>query len=176
MKKLIVMGAITLAAMAVALGAAPTASAYPETSCNVTVNAQKVHAGSQLRVTGTSQETTSSSPRLAAASVHWRATFNGVTKTANATVFHATFAVPSEKVQTQILLTVRAVQPDATDCQKSLNITVLPSGLSVSPPGDHLPNTGGPRLIFLIAGIVLVLGGAGAVWQSRRRSHGGHSA
>jgi LPXTG-motif cell wall-anchored protein len=179
MKKLIVIGVLTLAAGFAALGVAPSASAYPETSCNVTVSAQKVDSGSALKVHAESQTVTTDDGhgRVAATTVHWRAEFDGTVKQANADVFNTTFDVPKVTEKTVLVLTVNAVMPDATTtCEKSLNITVLPGGTTVSPPGSHLPNTGGPRMILLIGGLLLVGAGAVTVRQSRRRHEGARAA
>lgn len=175
MKKLAIIGAMILAAMFVAVGVAPSANAYPDVSCNVTVNAQKVNSGAQLKVTATSQQF--STPRLAARAaadaVDWRAEFNGHVHTAHAATFHTTFNVPTVKAEKVITLHVRAVTADGTtSCVKTLNITVEPGGTTVSPPGGHLPDTGGPRLLLLIGGLALVVAGGVAIRQSRK----GHDA
>jgi LPXTG-motif cell wall-anchored protein len=181
MKKLIVIGATAFAAIFVALGSAPSAYADPETSCSVTVSAQQVLSGSELQVTAESQQTTTNSPRTAVVGTHWSADFNGVTKSGVANVFKTSFAVPTVTAETTLVLTVHAVMPDATtNCEKSLNITVEPSGLAVNPP-NHLPNTGGPSRWFLIFGAALVLIGGAAVQQGRsvrtdRRLAGAHAA
>lgn len=173
MKKLIVIGATTLAALGVALGVAPSANAYPETSCNVTVDAQKVESGTKLKVEGDSALVVTDSPRASVAGAQWRAEFNGVVRTATADHFTTTFPVPKVSTKTVLVLTVQAVMPDATTtCEKMLNITVLPSGTDVVPPDHHLPNTGGPRLALLFAGIGLVLAGGVAIQQARRRAVG----
>ena len=174
MKKLIVIGVTTLAAMFVALGVAPSAHAYPETSCNVTVNAQKAESGTILKVHATSQQITTDDGlgRAAADSVSWRAEFNGVVREANTDVFDTTFTLPKVSSETSFLLTVQAVMPDAsTTCEKSLNITVVPGGTTLVPP-EELPNTGGPRMILLVAGLGLVAMGGVAIRQSRRRHEG----
>lgn len=172
MKKLIVIGVMTLAAMFVALGVAPSANAYPETSCNVTVDAQKVESGTKLKVHGESQlvVTDDGLGRAAAPGTTWTATFNGDTVTKTSDEFNTTFAVPEVSTETVLTLTVKAKMTGATDaCEKSLNITVRPDGTLVNPPDDQLPNTGGPRMILLIAGLGLVVAGGVAIQQSRKR-------
>jgi len=172
MKKLAIIGATILAALCAVVGVAPSANAYPDLSCNVTVNAQKVNSGAQLEVTATSQQfsTPRAHARAAADAVDWRAEFNGKVHTAHAVTFHTTFDVPTVKTEKVLTLHVRAVMPDATTtCEKSLNITVEPGSTTVSPPGGgHLPDTGGPRLLLLVGGLVLVAGGAVAIRQSRK--------
>ena len=49
------------------------------------------------------------------------------------------------------------------------NVTVLPVS---SGAGGHLPNTGGPSVGWLIAGIAALLAGAGAMFAGRRRHAG----
>lgn len=170
MKKLIVIGATACAALFLALSVVPSAQAYPEQSCNVTVDTQKANAGATLRVTGTTQEFTTDdgSGRASAAGTKWRAKFNGVVKTGTADVFKTSFKFPSVTTETTFLLKVKAVLSDDTTCEKTLEITAMPSGTVVSPPGDGLPNTGGPRLILLLAGLALVVAGGMAIRQSRK--------
>lgn len=174
MKKLAMIGATAIAAVCVVLGVVPAASAYPDLSCNVTVDAQKVNSGAKLEVTATSQQITTPrvAGRAAADAVDWRATFNGAVHTSHAAVLHTSFTVPTVKTEHVFVLHVRAVMADGTTtCEKSLNITVSPGGTHVNPPGG-LPNTGGPRLILLIAGLALVIAGGVAIRQSRK----GHDA
>lgn len=171
MKKLIVIGVTTLAALFVALGFAPSANAYPQTSCKVTINAQKVFGGTKLEVTAEAMKviTDDGLGRAAATTTTWTAEFNGVTKNVEADTLDVTFDVPEVDAKTVLTLNVQAVVPDVTEaCDQSLNITVLPGGTEVSPPGT-LPNTGGPRLSLLFGGLGLVGAGALAIRQSRRR-------
>lgn len=170
MKKLIVIGAMTLAAMFVAFGYAPSANAYPQSSCKVSVNAQKVLEGTKLKVTGSAQEviTDDGLGRVAADTTQWVAEFNGETKTQSANNLNVTFDVPEVDAETVLTLRVEAVMPGQTEaCAQNLNITVQPGGTDVTPPGT-LPNTGGPRLSLLIGGLVLVGAGSLAVRQARR--------
>ncbi|HEX4189415.1 MAG TPA: LPXTG cell wall anchor domain-containing protein [Marmoricola sp.] len=180
MKKLVVIGVSALVAFIAAIGLAQSASAYPETTCSVTVNAQKILSGSELKVTGSAQQFTTPrhSARLAATTVHWKATFNNVIHQADVNNFSTTFKVPAVTAKKVYPLVVQALMPDATTtCQRTLDITVEPSGTHVTPPtGPTLPNTGGPRLALLIAGFALVLAGGGAIYTSRKRHGGGHTA
>lgn len=171
MKKLIVIGVTTLAALFVALGFAPSANAYPQSSCKVTINAQKVFEGTKLEVTGEAQEfiTDDGLGRASATTTTWTAEFNGVTKTSESDTLNVTFDVPEVEAKTVLTLNVQAIMPnDRATCEQSLNITVLPGGTEVNPPGG-LPNTGGPRLSLLFGGLGLVGVGALAIRQSRRR-------
>ncbi|MCZ4500624.1 MAG: hypothetical protein JWQ74_3179 [Marmoricola sp.] len=168
MKKLVLVGLGALVALMVTLGVTPSAFAYPELSCNVTVDAQRVQSGDVLKVHASSQQFTTGS-RAAAQAVSWSARFNGQTRTATVADFNTSFRVPTVTKPTSFTLKVQAIMPDnSTTCQKSLDIQV--GATNVSPPNDddHLPNTGGPRLILLIAGLGLVVAGGAAVRQSRK--------
>lgn len=176
MKKLLLIASALLLTSLGMAGFASSASAYPETSCDVSVSAQIVNAGDNFTATGTAQQTTTGnrSARAAAAAVTWTVTFNGEVRHATGSTFRMTFKAPSVTTKTTFPLTAKAVMPDATThCQRTVDITVEPGGI-VSPPGGCtglcLPNTGGPRLAILIAGVALLVGGAYAVRQSRAKS------
>lgn len=174
MKKLVLIATALLLATLGMVGFASSASAYPETSCDVSVSAQIVNSGDHFTASGTSQQSTTGnrSARAAAASVTWTITFNGTVRHATGSSFSTTFTAPTVTTRTVFPLTAEAVMPDATThCQRTVDITVDPLGI-VSPPGCTglcLPNTGGPRLWILVAGIALLLGGAYAVRQSRAK-------
>jgi len=170
MKKLIVIGVTTLAALFVAFGFAPSANAYPQTSCKVSINAQKVLGGSKLEVRGEAEKvvTDDGLGRAGATTNSWRAEFDGDVKTVDADVLDVTFDVPEVDETTVLTLNVRAVMPGVSEaCDQSLNITVQPGDTVIEPPGN-LPNTGGPRLSLLIGGLGLVAAGGVAIRQSRR--------
>lgn len=176
MKKLIVLGVSALAAVFVVFGFTPSANAYPQTSCKVTLSAQKVVGGSVLSVTGEAQTvvTDDGLGRAAATTNDWRAEFNGVVKNRDADVLNVNFDVPEVDAETVLTLNVRAIMPGVTEaCEQSLDITVLPGGTEVDPPGG-LPNTGGPHLSLLIGGFGLVAAGGLAIRQSRRVNAGAH--
>jgi len=180
MKKLIAIGASGFIALFMLVGFAPAASAYPETTCNTTVDAQTVVSEGKLHVHGTVDVVVTDDGlgrKAAGDTVHWTATFNGETRTADENVFDTTFDVPKVTQTTTFVLHVEAVMPDEkTTCQRNLNITVKPSG-SVSPPNPpHMPNTGGPRLVLLIAGLGLVIAGAVSIRMSRREQRSGRHA
>lgn len=180
MKKLIVIGATALAAMFVAIGYAPSAQAYPQTSCKVTLNAQKVLSGSKLHVTAEAQTvvTDDGLGRVAAEPNKWTATFNGETRNVTADVLDVTFNVPEVTQKATYQLVVQSIMPGVTAaCGQTLDIVVEPGSTSVSPPGGHLPNTGGPHLSLLIGGLGLIGAGGVAIRQSRRtRPLGSHAA
>ena len=181
MKKLIVIGATALAALFVVLGYASSAQAYPQTSCKVTLNAQKVLSGSKLHVTAEAQKvvTDDGLGRVAAVPNKWHAEFNGETRDVTADVLDVTFTVPEVTQTATYKLVVQSIMPGVTAaCGQTLDIVVQPGGTSVSPPGGHLPTTGGPHLSLLIGGLGMVVAGGFAVRQSRRtrNHHGSHAA
>lgn len=178
MKKFVSIGLGALSVLVLALGLVPPAQAYPELSCNVTVNAQRVASGDVLKVHATSQQFTTEA-KAAADAVSWRAVFDGVVRTARSSTFDTSFDVPTFAEPTTRRLVVRAVMPDSTtSCERSLDIAagVAADDVVAGPGGDNgvagenLPNTGGPRLIFLILGVGLVVAGGAAVRQSRKGS------
>lgn len=179
MKKLIVIGATALAAWFLAIGYAPSAHAYPQTSCKVTLNAQKVLSGSKLHVTAEAQKvvTDDGLGKAAAAPNQWHAEFNGETRDVSSEALDVTFDVPEVAETTTYQLVVQTTMPGVSDpCSQTLDIVVEPGSTVVEPPGG-LPNTGGPHLSLLIGGLGLVVAGGVAIRQSRRTSRmGAHAA
>lgn len=174
MKKLIVIGATALTTLFVVLGFAPSAFAYPEGVCNLEVSAQVVNSGESITAT-CSYQLVETNPRAStAADTTWVMTFNGETRTGKGATFTQTFKAPEVTKPTTFKLTSVGTG-DAGTCSRSVNITVLPNGTVSPPKGPHLPNTGGPRLILLIAGFALVIAGAFAIRQSRKGPDGHHA-
>lgn len=171
MKKALLIVATVFAALFATLSFAPSAVAYPETSCNVEVDAQIVESGSDFTVSGTSHQFTTGerrAGRAAADAVTWKVTFNGQVRNVTGESFSVTFRAPIVDKRTVLHLTASAIMPDAAaNCTKSVDITVVPDDTDVE--GPDLPNTGGPRLIILLAGLALV--GAGAFAVRRGRKH-----
>src|SRR4051812_45493924 len=124
MKKLIAIGATGLIALVMLVGLAPAASAYPETTCNVTVDAQTVASGSKVHVHGTSTTTTTDDGlgrKSAAPTTTWVVTFNGETRTIHSDVLDTTFDIPVVHKTTHFTLQVDATMADQTTmCQRSL--------------------------------------------------------
>jgi hypothetical protein len=175
MKKLVVLGLTTLVAMLGLVVLAPAAQAYPDLSCSVDLDAQTVNGGDSFTATGTSQQfsTPRLSGRAAADAVNWEMSFNGDVRTGTGETFTQTFQVPVVAKIKKIPLHAKAVMPGGTpSCEKTVDITILPGGTTVEPPGGGLPNTGGPRLVLLLAGLGLVIAGGVAIRQSRK----GHDA
>lgn len=165
MKKALLVAAALFAALFASVATAPTASAYPETTCNLTVDPQTVTEGESFTATGTAAVTGGTGDEV----ISWVMTFNGDTRTGNGAVFVQTFTAPDVDKTTKLKLTAKATTPAGT-CQHSVDITVQPTGTIVEPPGGGLPNTGGPRLAFLVFGAALLLAGATAVGYARRRA------
>jgi hypothetical protein len=167
MKKLIVIGATALTTLLMLFGFAPAASAYPEGVCDLEVSAQVVNSGETITATCHYSVVDTSARKQAGDDIHWVMTFNGETRTGTGETFTANFKAPDVDAPTVFKLTSTGTGPAGT-CSRSVNITVLPNG-TVSPPGHpHMPNTGGPRLILLIAGLGLLFAGGVSIWLSRR--------
>lgn len=174
MKKLIVIGATALATLFVVLGVAPSAQAYPEGVCNLELSAQVVNSGESITATCTYSVVDTAARKSALSDTTWVMTFNGETRTGTGETFTQTFVAPEVTKPTTFKLTSVGTG-DAGTCSRSVNVTVLPNGTKVEPPDDDLPNTGGPRLILLLAGLGLVISGAVAIRQSRNRHDGRHT-
>jgi hypothetical protein len=167
MKKLIVIGATALIALFVTVGFAPTAFGYPEGVCDLQVSAQIVNGGETITATCHYSVTDTAARRQAGSDIHWVMTFNGETRTGTGETFTASFKAPDVSTPTSFTLTSTGTGPAGT-CARSVKITVEPNG-SVSPPtGPHLPDTGGPRLFLLMAGLALVAVGAISIRMSRK--------
>jgi hypothetical protein len=162
------LGAIVvgLASAVTLVATAPSASAYPDAVCTVSVQPQRVVGGKPITVTGTS--TTSRT---------WTFTFNGQTATGKGTRFRHVFATPTVTKQT----TLQVKGSCNGGAVQVVPATVLPgdgAGGGTSGPGqgaaeaDHngiLPGTGGPAFWVLVAALLLLLAGLGTMVRSRRR-------
>jgi LPXTG-motif cell wall-anchored protein len=171
MKKLATLCVAAMVAALLVLGTAPGASAYPDLGCDVTVDRQTVSPGDRFTATGSLTGADTTKP------VRWTFRWNGVTTVRTGATAKATFTAPKSKKGRVIRLTGEAqASVDGVDrtCTRHLDITV--TGVVVSAPGDvagsgssGLPSTGGPAFWALVAGLALLLAGAGAVVGSRRR-------
>jgi LPXTG-motif cell wall-anchored protein len=169
MKKLAVLCIAALGAALLVLGTAPSASAYPEVTCDVTVSDQVVKPGQKFTVTGhTPVAVDAKNQQIADSMVHWTFDWNGVTKVRTGRTASVTFTAPKVKKTRTIPLTARNTNPVA-ECVKHFDITVI-GPKSKGPSDNGLPNTGGPTFWLLVAGLVLLLGGGGAAVAGRRRN------
>ena len=170
MKKLAVLCITALGAALLVFGTAPAASAYPELTCNLTVDHQVINPGDTFTATGTAAGLDANGQVIPDSDIHWTFRWNGVTKHRTGAVAKATFTAPQVKKTRKITLTGRTTSPVGS-CQRHIVITV--GGAQVAGPGgddDGLPNTGGPAFWLLVAAVALVLVGGGTVLRSRRRS------
>jgi LPXTG-motif cell wall-anchored protein len=169
MKKLALLCIAALGSALLILGTAPTASAYPEVTCNVTVDRQVLHPGDTFTATGEAKAIDNKGNPVSASSIHWTFTWDGLTKERTGSPVQASFTAPSVTHTRHILLTVRATAPQGP-CVHTFDITVLSA--QVSAPGGgggHLPSTGGPAFWLLVAALALVLAGGGTVVVARKR-------
>lgn len=171
MKKLgsLVLVAVIGAVASVALAA--SAQAYPDAQQNLTVDRQVLYGGESFTATATSNVT-----------CDWTLEWNGDSRDRTAENFVTSYEAPVVTEITKIPLNgtclydtleeprVAAKSAAVGTFQKTIMITVLPQGSAVNPPTDgNLPNTGGPNLWFLIAGLASVLGGIVVVRNAKRR-------
>jgi LPXTG-motif cell wall-anchored protein len=166
MKKLAAIGIAAIVATLVSFGLAPSASAYPELTCNLTVDHQVIHSGESFTATGTAAGVDENNEPIADSDIHWTFKWNGVTKHRTGAVASATFTAPETTTTRKITLTGRTTSPSGS-CERHLVMTVL--GTSVAGPTDDLPNTGGPAFKLLLGGLVLLLVGGGTVAATRRK-------
>lgn len=168
MKKLALICIAALAALLVP-GLATPASAYPELTCNVTVDRQVVNPGDTFTATGQATGVDAKNHTLPSSAFSWTFEWNGVTKARTGALVTASFEAPQVKRPRTITLTARSHSP-AGDCVRHLDVQILAT--TVSAPGgggSGLPGTGGPAFWILVAGVLLLVGGGGAVVVSRRR-------
>lgn len=152
------------AAVLVSLALSSSAQAYPDARIDLTVDHQVVYAGDSFTATGTTTV-------ACAMDLEW----NDVVRNGGAVKrFAATYVAPEVTRVTQI--PVHAVcRPAATGALRNkVTVTVLPRGNGAgATPADtsaDLPGTGGPDLVWLLGGVVLLLAGATAVTVARRRA------
>ncbi len=163
MNKLGTMIVVALLGILAAVGFAPAAQAYPDAQQNLTVDRQSLFGGESFTAFATSN-----------VSCDWTLEWNGESRTQTSENFTTSFEAPIVTEATDIPLNgtclydsleeprVAARAAAQVAFEKTIVITVLPRSDEVSPPGDgdDLPNTGGPNLWILIAGLVALVGGA----------------
>lgn len=168
-KKVVVLCLAALGAALLVVGIAPTASAYPELTCDVTVNRQVLNPGDTFTVTGKAAGLDANNQTVDSSEFAWSFNWNGITKHRTGAVASATFTAPQVTKTRKITLTARSTSP-LGECVRHLDITVLAA--SVAGPtggGGLLPSTGGPAFWLLVAAAALLVVGGGTVVRSRRR-------
>ena len=167
MKKLALLCIAALGSALLVLGTAPSASAYPEVTCDVSVDRQVLNPGETFTATGTATAINDQGNVVDPSNIHWSFRWNGVTKLRTGTPVHATFTAPEVTHTRKITLTARAETPQGP-CVHHIDITVVAA--EVSPPGGGgLPGTGGPAFWILVAALALLLVGGGTVVVTRKR-------
>ena len=165
-KKVLSLAVAALVGLFALVGLAPAAEAYPEGACNLEVSAQVVNSGESITATCTYSVVEDNARKSALSDTTWVMTFNGETRTGTGETFTQTFVAPEVTEPTTFPLKSTGTG-DAGTCSRTVNITVLPTGTTVLPPGDDLPNTGGPNLWILLAGFGLVIAGIAVTLRSR---------
>ena len=162
-----------IAAVLVSLGFSSAAQAYPDVRIDLTVNHQVLYSGESFTVTGISTVPCT-------LDLEWN---DEVRKSAATKKFVTSYVAPAVTKVTKIPLTgvCHYAAPTGgkaaagvSTLQRRITVTVLPrsSGATAAPVDNSadLPGTGGPNLVFLLSGLVLLLTGATAVTVARRRA------
>lgn len=174
MKKLASLGAACSLGLIAMLGLAPAAQAYPEVVIDLEVNHNVRYGGEKFTATASAN-----------VDCDWTLEWNGDSRDkGQAKNFTTTYTAPQVAKVTKIPLhgtcdyllpdgatpvTGRAAAGPMTTWNRTIVITVLPRGSAVSSPGDgELPNTGGPNLWLVVAGLGLVAGGSAVVIRTKR--------
>jgi LPXTG-motif cell wall-anchored protein len=176
-KKLASFSATVVVGLVAAIGFAPSAQAYPEVVINISVGRTVVFGLHDFTAVASANVT-----------CNWTLEWNGVTRTrAGHKTFTTTFRAPNVSRVTRIPLhatcvytvpsgaravTSRTTATTASQAtwRRTIVITVLPARGTVTPPSQGgIPNTGGPDLWILLAGLGLVATGGAVVVRSKRR-------
>ena len=166
MKKLAILCVTALGAALLVLGTSPSASAYPDLTCNVTVDRQVLHPGQTVTATGVITGADTNRP------VTWSFRWNGVTKDRTGATAHASFKAPKVAHSRVIRLAAEgtaSLNGVPRTCVHHIDIRVVAVQVSAPSGGSGLPNTGGPAFWILVAALVLLAAGGGTVVASRRR-------
>lgn len=155
--------ALLLASVMVGLAFQAPAEAYPGTVCSVSISpaSGELTSGQTLTLTGKASTTT-----------HWTVTINGVVHYYTGTTFTETYKVPTVSHKTVIGVTV-VCSNSSGSLTLHYRIVVDPFSLAGNGSGGKLPNTGGPSLWWLLAGIACALSGAVLAWRGRSGTKSG---
>lgn len=171
MKKFAAMLAAALVALLGVTALAPSAQAYPGISLTLHLNLNTVVSGKSF-VAVAQADTTCTKLTVV---------FNGQTASQPGSKVTHTFNAPTVKKATKMPVNAactytsvsgssgHAVAVQSQVARATAYITILPTGGNNN---GGLPNTGGPSVGWLIAGIAALLAGAGAMFFGRRRSTG----
>ena len=178
-KKVLSLGVAALVGLLAMIGLAPAAQAYPEVIIDLTAQPTVLYGGETFTATATSN-----------VDCDWTLEWNGASRDKNASQeFVTVYTAPEVTKITKIPLhgtcvyelpegatpvtgrTSAAAAGPLTTWKRTIMITVLPRGSAVNPPGEDLPNTGGPNLWILLAGLGLVGAGTAVTLRSRRKGH-----
>jgi hypothetical protein len=182
MKKIAALCIAALGAALLVLTSAPGASAYPDLSCDLSVDRQTVSPGDTFTALGVVKGADSGKP------VTWTFRWNGETKVEAGATAKATFTAPKSERGQVISLSGEAhatVDGSERTCEHHIDVTVTAvASVAVSAPGGGsghsaqgghgghgglLPSTGGPAFWALVGALALLLAGGGALVASRRR-------
>lgn len=189
MGKFRLVAAAAIAGVITLLSSGAQAALYPDCGITLTLNNSTVVGGEKFSFTADAGDV----------ECDWTVTYAGKTKTGSGTSLSGTFSTKkvSEKTTTKITakcvhevnssLSSSTASTDVTPafyssgstqtlqsadrtCPVSADVTLLPKGAAPDDEEDGvLPDTGGANFWLLVIGGVLVLGGAGITYASRRR-------
>ena len=179
-KKVLSLVVAALLGLLAIIGLAPAAQAYPEVIIDLTAQPTVLYGGETFTATATANVV-----------CDWTLEWNGDSRDKNASNnFTTVYTAPEVTKITKIPLhgtcvyelpegatpvtgrtAAKAAAGPLVTWKRTIMITVLPRGSAVNPPGEDLPNTGGPNLWILLAGLGLVGAGTAVTLRSRRKVH-----
>lgn len=157
-----VVAALLVAALATLglVATAPTAQAYPEDSCVVSVTPQRVAPGGTVTVEG-----------QAVGSRTWTITWGDQVEKAEGASFRVSLTAPDQPGETTLRVQSSATA-DLAGCDQRFGVSVVDQQAQGGPTeGGLLPNTGGFKLAVLLLAVALVAAGAYLVHRHRRSAH-----
>lgn len=198
MKKLSSIGAVAFAVLIAGLailGFTAPAQAYPDAQINLTVNRDTLYSGQKFEATASSDSTTcdwtlewNGTVQQGQSSPHhdFKTSFTAPQVSQDTTIplrgtcrYQAANGRGTATAERTVMITVRPARsevspPNSASANGPKSSVAGPSssvaGPKSSASGSDLPNTGGPNMVFLLGGLVLLLAGATAVTVSRRKA------